>query len=185
MASSLDRNSSQNEMVAGQSLKTALDGNFKSLFQIFQIFFFILFFKLYFNDQKKKRKTNKNFFQTKYSFSKIQTSHNKHHNTQTNKSVGLNSISKLLDEFEQSKDKRILKQVGDSMKSFGNQVKDLSQNPLCKTKENNPLLISLTNKMKDLVRRTKVIQSGGAEVIILFLQSIDTFLSQFINTFTH
>jgi hypothetical protein len=85
-----------------------------------------------------------------------------HHSLLT-ASEGLTSIARLLDEYEATKDRRTFKLVMENMKSVGMQVRDLGQNPLCKTRSNQPLLTQLTGMMVDLVRRTKTIQTSDSQ----------------------
>jgi hypothetical protein len=67
------------------------------------------------------------------------------------------SIDQMLDEYERTKDKKVLAEVTTRMKSVTGKLRDLSANPKGKTKENAPLLGNLSNQMKNLVARTKAL----------------------------
>jgi len=69
-------------------------------------------------------------------------------------------IEKMLDEFENTKNKTTLSEVTAKMKIVTGQLRELSANPKAKTKENSPLLQKLSSKMKDMLIRTKALTTG-------------------------
>ena len=63
----------------------------------------------------------------------------------------------MLDQYEINKEKKILAEVTSKMKAIAGDLRDLSANPNSKTKNNAPMLGQLSNKMKNLVQRTKTL----------------------------
>ncbi|KAL6062057.1 hypothetical protein QOT17_009401 [Balamuthia mandrillaris] len=67
----------------------------------------------------------------------------------------LEEIHDLLDSFQQTRDKQHLAQVSFKMKQMLPQIKEMSLKPEYKTPANAPLLVQLSNGMKEAVTRTK------------------------------
>lgn len=66
------------------------------------------------------------------------------------------TIDKLLTECEAANgDSKLLSEITTNMKKVTAQLRELSANPKCKAKENVSLFQQLSDKMKDLVKRTK------------------------------
>ncbi len=77
-------------------------------------------------------------------------------------SVALNEgarIEQMLEQFELYRDKKVLAEATTNMKKITATLRELSSNPLCKTKENAPLFQQLSTMMKNLVQKTKNLAS--------------------------
>jgi DNA repair exonuclease SbcCD ATPase subunit len=74
----------------------------------------------------------------------------------------VNSIDSMLNEYESTLDKKLLTSATANMKTIASELKSLSSNPKCKTKENAPLLSQLSSQMKELIQRTKQLASSAA-----------------------
>jgi hypothetical protein len=84
-------------------------------------------------------------------------------------------IESLLDQYEQSREKKILADVTNRMKQIAADLRELTANPHSKTQANAPLLSNLSkyvsfafcthhcSKMKRLVGRTKTLASAAEE----------------------
>ena len=70
----------------------------------------------------------------------------------------LDNVNTLFDEYMLSKDKKDYNKAVETMKVAVAQGRELDSNPLCKTPENNPLLIQIMNKVKHLIIRARSLQ---------------------------
>lgn len=60
----------------------------------------------------------------------------------------VDSNETLLNQYELTKDKKIISEVTSNMKKIASRLRELSPSPFCKTKENFPLLQQLSSKMQ-------------------------------------